>query len=61
MPLLLDDRVERPSPVLLRIVHHQVHEDWHEEAQDRGAISHLIPIYSTAPGRAAMHELVAET
>ena len=45
-PLLRDDRVERPPPILLRIVHHQVHEDRHQEGENCGTVAHLRPVYA---------------
>ena len=44
----------------MRVLHHDVDEDGYEEAQDRGAVTHLIPVDGAVPGRTAVHELVAQ-
>ena len=35
-------------------------EHGHEKGQDRGAITHLIPVDPAVPGRAAVDELIAK-
>ena len=56
----MHDRIEGTAPVFARVVHHDIDEHGHEKGQDRGAISHLIPVDPAVPGRAAVDELVAE-
>ena len=31
-----------------------------EEAQDRGAVAHLVPVHGAVPARTAVHELIAQ-
>ena len=58
---LLHDRIEGDGPtVLARVVHHDIDEHGHEEGQDGGAITHLIPVDPAVPGRAAVDDLVAK-
>ena len=57
---LLHDRIEGTAPVFARMVHHDIDEHGHEKGQDRGAITHLIPVDPAVPGRAAVDELVAK-
>ena len=57
---LVHDRVEGTSPVLVRVVHHDVDEDGHEKGEDRGAVTHLVPVDLAVPGRAAVDDLVAK-
>ena len=53
-------RIERTAPVFVRVVHHDIDEHGHEKGQDRGAITHMIPVDPAVPGRAAVDELVAK-
>ena len=57
---LLHDRIEGTAPVFARVVHHDIDEHGHEKGQDRGAITHLIPVDPAVPGRAAVGKLVAK-
>ena len=57
---LIDHRVERLSPVPIRIVHHDVNEYGQERSQHCGAVPNLIPIYFPIPGRPAVDKLVTE-
>ena len=45
---LVHDRVEGTSPVLVRVVHHDVDEDGHEKGEDRGVVTHLSSAALTA-------------
>ena len=45
---LVHDRVEGTTPVLVRVVHHDVDEDGHEKGEDRGAVAHLSSAALTA-------------
>ena len=51
---LVDNRIERLSPVRLWIVHHDIHENRHQEAHDGGTVTHLVAIYCAVPGRASV-------
>ena len=44
----------------MRVVHHDVDEDGHEEGEDRRAVAHLVPVDLAIPGRAAVDDLVAK-
>ena len=58
--LLVHDRVERPPPIFVRIVHHDIDEHGHKEGQDGGTVTHLFTVDAAVPGRASMNELIAE-
>ena len=49
---LLHDWIEGTAPVFAWVVHHDIDEYGHEKGQDRGAITHLIPVDPAVPGRA---------
>ena len=57
---LFHDRIEGTAPVFARVVHHDIYEHGHDKGQDRGAITHLVPVDLAVPGRAAVDELVAK-
>jgi hypothetical protein len=44
--LLLDHWIRWPSPILLRVVHHQVYEDREQKAEYRSAIADLCPVHA---------------
>lgn len=41
-------------------MHHQIHEDGHQERKNRRAITHLGSVDAAVPSRAAMYQLIAE-
>lgn len=45
---------------MLRVVHHQVNEDREQASEQRRPIPHLVAIDVAVPGRASMHELIAQ-
>jgi len=57
---LLNDRIERLPPILVRIIHHDVNEHRHQESEDGCAVADLCAVDGAIPCCPAMDQLIAQ-
>ena len=60
VPASILHRIQRLSPILIRIIHNDVDHDGNKGAQDLGSVLHLGSVCFAAPRGRAMNKLIAK-
>jgi hypothetical protein len=58
--VLIDNGIEWSPPIRVRIIHHDIHENGHQKAQDGGTVTDLVAIDCAVPGGAPVNELITQ-